>query len=62
MIILSASPSNEIPICALCFFTAFLIFSGNVDPQFLLIFKPLGFTPIAITLAPKDLNNSGPAL
>jgi hypothetical protein len=26
------------------------------------MFKPFGFIPIAITLAPKDLNNSGPAL
>ena len=62
IIILSASPSNEIPICALCFLTANFIFSGNVDPQFLFIFNPLGFIPIAITLAPNDLNKSGPAL
>ena len=48
--------------CALYFFTADLIFSGNVEPQFLLIFKPLGFTPIDITFAPKDFNKAGPAL
>ena len=50
------------PKWALYLFTAFLILLGNVEPQFLFIFKPSGFTPIAITLAPKDLNNSGPAL
>ena len=44
------------------FFTANLIFLGNVDPHFLLIFKPFGLIPIAITLAPNDFNNSGPAL
>ena len=60
--ILSASPSKEIPIWALYFFTAFLILFGKVEPQFLFIFKPLGFIPIAITFAPKDLNKSGPAL
>ena len=48
--------------CALYFFTADLILFGNVEPQFLLIFKPFGFIPIAITFAPKDLSNSGPAL
>ena len=42
--------------------TADFIFSGNVEPQFLLIFNPLGLTPIAITFAPNDFNNSGPAL
>ena len=50
------------PICALCFFTADLILFGNVDPQFLLIFKPFGLTPIAITFAPRDFSNSGPDL
>ena len=44
------------------FFYSFLILFGNVEPQFLFIFRPFGFTPIAITFAPKDLNNSGPAL
>ena len=39
IIILSASPSKEIPRCALYFFTAFLILLGCVEPQFLLIFK-----------------------
>ena len=62
IIILSASPSREIPIWALYFFTADLILLGNVEPQFSLIFKPLGLIPIAITFAPKDLNNSGPDL
>ena len=62
MIILSASPSKEIPICARYFFTAFLILFGKVEPQFLFILRPLGFTPIEKTVAPKDLNNSGPAL
>ena len=60
--ILSASPSREIPMCALYFLTASLILFGKVEPQFWLIFKPLGFIPMAITLAPKDLSNSGPAL
>jgi hypothetical protein len=46
----------------LYFFTADLIFLGKVDPHFLLIFKPFGLTPIAMTLAPNDFNNSGPAL
>ena len=62
IIILSASPSKDIPMCALYFFTADLIFLGKVDPHFLLIFKPFGLIPIAITLAPNDFNNSGPAL
>ena len=62
MIILSASPSREIPRCALCFFTANLILLGYVEPQLLLILSPFGFTPIAITFAPNDLSNSGPAL
>jgi len=26
------------------------------------MFRPLGFIPIAITVAPKDLSSSGPAL
>ena len=50
------------PMCALCFLTAYLILFGKVEPQFLFIFKPLGLTPIAITFAPSDFNNSGPAL
>ena len=50
------------PMCALCFFTANLILLGYVDPQLLFILRPLGFTPIAITFAPRDFNNSGPAL
>jgi len=62
IIILSASPSREIPMCALYFFTANLILLGNVEPQFLLILSPLGFIPIENTLAPKDFSNSGPAL
>ena len=62
IIILSASPSREIPICALYFFTANLILFGNVEPQFLLILRPLGFIPIENTFAPRDFNNSGPAL
>ena len=62
IIILSASPSREIPMCALYFFTANLILFGNVEPQFLLILSPLGFIPIENTLAPKDFSNSGPAL
>ena len=53
MIILSASPSREIPMLALYFFTADLILFGNVDPQLSLIFNPFGFIPIAITFAPK---------
>ena len=61
-IILSASPSKEIPRCALYFFTAFLILFGCVEPQFLLIFNPFGIAPIVNTFAPRDLNNSGPAL
>ena len=48
--------------CALYFFTANLILFGNVDPQFLLILRPLGFIPIENTFAPKDFSNSGPAL
>ena len=50
------------PIWALYFLTAVLIFLGKVEPQSLLMFNPFGFTPIAITLAPNDFNNSGPAL
>jgi len=50
------------PICALFFLTANLILFGYVDPQFLLILSPFGFVPIAITFAPNDFNNSGPAL
>ena len=50
------------PKWALCFFTASLILFGYVEPQFLLILRPFGLTPIDITFAPKDLNNSGPAL
>ena len=42
--------------------TANLILFGYVDPQFLLILRPFGFVPIAITFAPNDFNNSGPAL
>ena len=33
-----------------------------MEPQFSLIFNPFGLTPIANTFAPKDFNNSGPAL
>ena len=44
------------------FLTANLILLGYVDPQFLFILRPLGLTPIAITFAPNDFNNSGPAL
>ena len=43
--ILSASPSNDIPKFTLCFLTKDLIFFGKVDPQFLLIFTPLGDVP-----------------
>ena len=50
------------PRCALCFFTANLILFGYVEPQLLLILRPFGFTPIAITFAPNDFSNSGPAL
>ena len=50
------------PMWALYFLTADLIFFGKVEPQFWFIFKPFGFTPIGITLAPSDFNNSGPAL
>ena len=32
------------------------------EPQLLFILRPLGLTPIAITFAPNDLSNSGPAL
>ena len=62
IIILSASPSREIPISALNFFTADCIFFGKVEPHFLLIFKPLGWMPIEKTFAPKDFNNFGPDL
>ena len=48
--------------CALFFFTANLILFGKVEPQFLLILRPLGFIPFENTLAPKDFSNSGPAL
>jgi hypothetical protein len=46
----------------LYFFTAFFIIFGKVDPQFLFIFKPFGLSPNDITFAPRDFNNSGPAL
>jgi len=62
MIILSASPSNEIPTWALNFLTAFLILDGYVDPQFSFIFKPSGLIPIDNTLAPRSLSNFGAAL
>jgi len=35
---------------------------GYVEPQFLLIFRPFGFIPMAITFAPNDFSSSGPAL
>ena len=44
-IILSASPSKDIPICALFFRTKDFIFCGKVDPQLSFIFKPLGEVP-----------------
>ena len=52
--ILSASPSNEIPKSALYFFTIFFIFEGYVDPQLRLILRPFGFMPSTNSLAPKD--------
>ena len=62
IIILSASPSKEIPISALCFFVKALIFFGKVDPHLSFIFNPLGEIPISKTFAPRDLNNFGPDL
>ena len=62
MITLSASPSKEIPISALFFFTAVCIFLGKVEPHFSFMFKPFGLFPIIITSAPKDLINFGAAL
>ena len=62
IIILSASPSKEIPTLALYFFTAALIFDGYVDPHFSLIFKPLGLTPIEMTFAPSSFKSFGAAL
>ena len=61
-IILSASPSKEIPISALCFFVKILIFFGKVDPHLSFIFSPLGEVPISNTFAPRVLNNFGPDL
>ena len=57
MIILSASPSKEIPICALFFFVRYLILFGKVDPHLSFILNPLGVVPILFTIAPKDLSN-----
>jgi len=62
IIILSASPSNEIPISALCFFVKNLILFGKVDPQLSFMFIPFGEVPISKTFAPRDLNNFGPDL
>ena len=62
IIILSASPSNEIPTCAFNFLTAVLILDGCVDPHFSLIFRPSGFTPIEKTFAPSSLSSFGAAL
>ena len=61
-IILSASPSKDIPRFTLCFFTRNLILFGKVDPHLLLIFKPFGDVPILYTLAPKDLNRLSDAM
>ena len=47
---------------ALCFLTDNWIFLGKVDPQFWLIFKPLGIVPTLYTFAPKDFNSFGPDL
>ena len=55
MMILSASPSKDIPMSALFFFTRNLILFGNVEPQLLLMLIPLGFVPNWKTLAPKVL-------
>ena len=62
IIILSASPSNEMPTCALFFLTADWIFSGKVDPHFSLILNPFGLIPIDITFAPRFLSNLGAAI
>ena len=44
-IILSASPSKEIPISALCFLTKDFILFGKVEPHLSLILKPFGDVP-----------------
>ena len=50
------------PTLALNFLTADLILEGYVDPHFSFILKPLGFTPIEITFAPKSFKSFGAAL
>ena len=62
IIIRSASPSKEIPTCALYFLTADLIFFGKVDPHLSLILRPFGLIPIGITFAPNSFNSFGAAL
>ena len=61
-IILSASPSKDIPISALYFLTKNFIFLGKVEPQFSLMLKPLGDVPNWKTFAPKLLKSFGPDL
>ena len=39
-----------------------LILFGCVEPHFSFILTPFGLMPTAITFAPKDLSNPGPAL
>ena len=62
IIILSASPSKEIPTCALFFLTADLILFGKVEPHLSFILRPFGFIPIVIIFAPNSFNNFGAAL
>ena len=61
-IILSASPSKEIPKSVLNFFVNDLIFSGYVEPHLKLMFIPFGLVPTSKTFAPKDLSNFGALL
>ena len=58
----SASPSRAIPICAPRRTTSARALSGCSAPQSRLMLTPLGFTPMAWTLAPSSWKTSGATL
>ena len=62
IMILSASPSKDRPISAPVFLISAAIFSGYVEPQFLLIFRPSGLLPVTKTSAPSSFKTAGAIL
>src|SRR5712692_182157 len=58
----SASPSKATPRCAFSATTRFCKPSRCSEPQPALMLRPSGETPMAITSAPSERNNSGPSL